>query len=98
MTLQRRPPRALALACCITALSPAGAIARPAIDPPAFSARNAAAADAGVQSRGRDDGLVSSETDTIGIATAAGGALLIVGVAAQITRRRRRARTVPSGT
>jgi len=91
MIARRRLPRALALACCTTALIPAAASARPALDPPVHSAGNASAARP-------DDRTVGSDTDATAIVTAAGGALLVAGIAAQLTRRRRRARMVPDRT
>ena len=99
MIPRRRLPRALALACCTTALIPAAAGARPAIDPPVNSAGDAAAAGLGAPFSGPDDdGAVAGDSDTAAIATAAGGALLVAGIAAQVTRRRRRARTLSSRT
>ena len=90
MIPRRRLPRALALACCTTALIPAVAGARPAIDPPVHPAGDAAAARP-------DDRAAANDTDATAIATAA-GALLVAGIAAQVTRRRRRAATLSSRT
>ena len=93
MISTRRLPRALALACCTTALIPAAASARPALDaPPAHAGPDAAVAGTGTPLPGSDDaGAAASDSDAAAIATAAGGALLVAGIAAQITRRRRRA-------
>jgi hypothetical protein len=93
MIPRRRLPRALALACCTTALIPAVAGARPAIDPPVHSPREAGAA---AMPGPDEDRAVANDSDAAEIATAAGGALLAAGIAAQVVRRRRRARVVPN--
>jgi hypothetical protein len=99
MIPRRRLPRALALACCTAALTPAVVDARPAIDPPVPSPCEAAAADTTTPMPGPDDDRsVANDSDATEIATAAGGALLVAGIAAHVTRRRRRARIAQSRT
>jgi hypothetical protein len=99
MIPRRRLPRALALACCTAAFIPAVAGARPAIDPPVDSTANAPAAVSSTPLRGPDDDrAIASDSDAMAIATAAGGVLLVAGIAAQVTRRRRRARMASSRT
>lgn len=99
MSSTRRLPRALALASCTTALIPAAAGARPAIDPPVHSPCDAAPACLSTPLPGPDDdSAVASDSDAAAIATAAGAALFIAGIAAEATRRRRRARMVSSRT